>query len=504
MFLFLFAIFSVFAGPLDDVRSLTEFSYRVAGTQGGAQAQSWALGQLVEAGYRARLSPGPIGAGAVVACQRGQGSAIWIVAHSDTVAEGTPGVIDNAAGVAVLLEVARRVQGQPLKRRACFAVTDGEERGLQGARVLANSLPEDEVPALVIALELLGQGEVVAMGLSQDWGYEGLSWLSRNGVGLPYDYRVFSILFPSYERSDHRPFADIGVPSVLILGRSSIGVYWPYHTSLDGYEQLEPDAMAQAVEIVVGLLRDGPPVQSNDSAFELPIMPIVVSGKVAWGIVVIGIISGIFVGFRHWKLSFLGLGIAILATGVGWLAGYLTGFGKPVHAALAGPVMLAWAIAAFSVLMSCPVKKHGIEGGALASAWLALGFATVHPLLALPWAISAISFATSRRFWPAMLLVLPFSLWVCSAETWRELMFHGLLPADLMWWMPVTCVAIWPIACLFMSIPRQRNLLRDVLLFVVLGAVVLVGMFSEPYSEEFFERTELSPPRVAIRDIVGP
>jgi len=502
MFLFLFTIFSVFASPLDDIRTLSDFSPRVAGTVGGAQAQSWALGRLAEEGYRARLTQGPLGARSAVACQRGRGPAVWLIAHSDTVAEETPGVIDNAAGVAILLEVAGRIQGQSLRTRACFAVTDGEERGLHGARVLANSLSGDDTPSLVIALELLGQGEVVAMGLGDSWGYEGLSWLSKNGVSLPYDYRVYSTLFPSQERSDHRPFAELGIPSLLIMGRPPTGIYWPYHTSQDGYKNLQPDTITEAVDILERLLKSGPPAPSRDPAFELPLLPIVIPGEVTWAIVGLGILSGIFVGFRHWKQSFLGLGVAILATGVGWMAGSLTGFGKPIDAALSGPVMLAWSIAAFAVLMNAPKQNHGIEGGALASSWLAIGVATVHPLLALPWAITALSLASSRRFWPSMLLILPFSLWVCSGETWREFMFHGLLPPELIWWMPATCLAIWPIACAIMSIPRQRSPLRDLLIAIAMSGVILFGFFSEPYSEEFFERTELTPPLVPIRDTV--
>lgn len=66
---------------------------------------------------------------------RGPGPALVLTAHYDSVTTG-PGVADDMAGVAAVLEVARMVQGEPqLENDLIFLFTDGEELGLLGAEV---------------------------------------------------------------------------------------------------------------------------------------------------------------------------------------------------------------------------------------------------------------------------------------------------------------------------------------------------------------------------------
>lgn len=61
--------------------------------------------------------------------------AVVLVAHHDTV-HGSPGADDNGAGVAVLLELADRLQGRRLRRTVILAAPDFEEIGLIGSRPL--------------------------------------------------------------------------------------------------------------------------------------------------------------------------------------------------------------------------------------------------------------------------------------------------------------------------------------------------------------------------------
>lgn len=66
-------------------------------------------------------------------------------AHIDHLGVGQPvngdsiynGAMDNAIGVASLIEVARALQGKPLKRSVAFAAVTAEEKGLLGSRFLA-------------------------------------------------------------------------------------------------------------------------------------------------------------------------------------------------------------------------------------------------------------------------------------------------------------------------------------------------------------------------------
>ena len=65
--------------------------------------------------------------------------AIVVAAHLDTV-WNSPGADDNGAGVAVLLEVARLMAGDSLRRTVVLATPDFEEIGLIGARELVRLL----------------------------------------------------------------------------------------------------------------------------------------------------------------------------------------------------------------------------------------------------------------------------------------------------------------------------------------------------------------------------
>ena len=68
-----------------------------------------------------------------------QTDAIVVVAHHDTV-WNSPGADDNAAGVVVLMEVARLLSAETLRRTVVLAAPDFEEIGLIGSRELVRLL----------------------------------------------------------------------------------------------------------------------------------------------------------------------------------------------------------------------------------------------------------------------------------------------------------------------------------------------------------------------------
>ena len=80
---------------------------------------------------------------------REPGKAILLAAHYDSVPAG-PGVGDDLAGVATVLEVARILKtGPPPKNPVIFLLDDGEELGLLGAEAFAESPAASEVGAVV-------------------------------------------------------------------------------------------------------------------------------------------------------------------------------------------------------------------------------------------------------------------------------------------------------------------------------------------------------------------
>ena len=67
--------------------------------------------------------------------------AIMLVAHYDSV-PGSPGVSDDGAGVAAILETVSALKmGNPLQNDVIILLTDGEENGLLGAKAFVEDHP---------------------------------------------------------------------------------------------------------------------------------------------------------------------------------------------------------------------------------------------------------------------------------------------------------------------------------------------------------------------------
>jgi len=85
---------------------------------------------------------------------------ILIAAHYDTV-PGTPGATDNAASIAVALDVADRVRKRPLRRSLVLGIFDAEEPpyfhgpDMGSIYFVANQM-DDRAIATMIALDLIG------------------------------------------------------------------------------------------------------------------------------------------------------------------------------------------------------------------------------------------------------------------------------------------------------------------------------------------------------------
>jgi len=426
------------AGAYDEAAGLVALGPRVAGTAGGHEAQRWTAQRLADAGLEPLHRAHPGGAGAVLGCTGDPDGAGWLLAHTDTVHQACPGAVDNAGAVGVALEVAARLAAAPPSEPVCVAFPDGEELGLRGSRVLAGQFQ----PAWVISLELLGQGRPTAMGLGPTWGTAGLRWASSAGLAIPWAYRIYARQFPELARSDHGPFAAAGIPGLLVLGRPDTGVYWPYHTARDDLARLDPQRLDEMVDLVEGLMRRGPPDQRPGPALQLPGTRLVVPGAGVVLGVVLGLAGGAVAGRRAWGTAVRGLAIAGLASAVGALCWVTALLGRSPDGALAAPGLAAWAVGALAVGLLQPRRDDATRGGALLAVLCGLPLCGVDWLLALPLGLAAGGLALAER-WPAAgLLALPLPLYLAWPDTWRELVFHGVVP-PVPWVWAVVLALVW-------------------------------------------------------------
>ena len=152
-------------------------------------------------------------------------------AHLDHVGVGTPvngdaiynGALDNALGVAILLEAARQLRATkgPPKRSALFVALTGEEKGLLGADWFARQPPVPRA-SLVANLNmdmpvlLAPSSDVVPIGIEHSSLQPLVAQAAKDvGVTLSPDSFPEEVVFV---RSDQYAFIRAGVPAVYLNG----------------------------------------------------------------------------------------------------------------------------------------------------------------------------------------------------------------------------------------------------------------------------------------------
>jgi Zn-dependent M28 family amino/carboxypeptidase len=105
----------------------------------------------------AERNPGCTAVENIIAVHKGteDGKAVLASAHYDSVPAG-PGVSDDGAGVAVVLELARAFAAKTTRNDVIFLITDGEETGLRGARAFAERHPLMRRVGVVVNFEARG------------------------------------------------------------------------------------------------------------------------------------------------------------------------------------------------------------------------------------------------------------------------------------------------------------------------------------------------------------
>ena len=159
-----------------------------------------------------------------------------IVAHYDSV-PGSPGASDDAAGVAVALEVARalKAQGQP-ERDVDLIITDGEENGLVGAHAFFEQDPLAKQVGFVINMDTRGSGGRTFMFQTASGNGQAVDLFKKTAV----DPRANSLAVFIYE---HMPndtdFTVSRKAGIQGLNYAFMGREFDYH-SLDGDARAHP------------------------------------------------------------------------------------------------------------------------------------------------------------------------------------------------------------------------------------------------------------------------
>lgn len=457
---------------------------------------------------------------------RSEGPALLIMAHYDTV-HGTPGAVDNAAGVAALLELGRMLREHPPARPVLLAWTASEEHGLAGARALARDLG-DRV-GLAISIDLLGAADEVDLnGLSARMGASWLSWLAITAreagvdVRAPVPQRVVSRMLPAIERSDHGPFADRGVPALHLYSRGPERIFLDYHAPGDTPDRIAWPAVLDGTRFLFAIAqRSGElPRAGGDPGMwlDVPGGPRVISWAVLLGIEALLLwiaLAGLVALRRRRGARCDGFGRGLFTTAIGLAAGWGAAAALLLVARRAADHAAPWVHAPARYYAAAIAVALGV---ALAGAWVlrrhlpaagrarflapaigapaVLGIALViaaAPELALPCFFLAACFAglalTGRL--PLQLALFALALWPLAAaldpHLLREAIYHGFLPPTAPVWpalaaltLPHLLAAIYLARSHRVSIPGRGRLLVPLAATALLIAGATAALVPSP------------------------
>jgi hypothetical protein len=187
------------------------------------------------------------------------GEVVVVGAHYDHLGVDARGRIafgadDNASGTAVLIELAQALVLAGPRRSVALCAFAAEEDGLHGSSALLERppVPVERLVAM-INMDMLGRGdarEVAVVGVRQNPDLERLLRRAQKEVASGVRKIVTKGGEELFERSDHYPFHERGVPALFFFEGLPISRNKDYHTWRDTIDQLDLDKIENTARLV--------------------------------------------------------------------------------------------------------------------------------------------------------------------------------------------------------------------------------------------------------------
>jgi Zn-dependent M28 family amino/carboxypeptidase len=206
-------------------------------------------------------------------------STILLGAHYDRVPRGR-GVIDNAAGVAAVLELAEAFAKQPLANYTVeVALWDLEERGLLGSRARVADSLQAPLPQIYVNFDIFGYGDSFMIGaMNGDAPFVQRMQAAAREAAAPI---TVDTLYPPSDHLSFRPTSTqsyavsilSGDDITKVLGMLRSGappsgevapIFRILHSDADSMDKLDAAAVARGVRVVEAAIRAldaGPPAR---------------------------------------------------------------------------------------------------------------------------------------------------------------------------------------------------------------------------------------------------
>ncbi len=320
------------------VENLVNIAPRLAGTEAEAIAASyienefrsyglevWIENFTIESSYvieenRLRVTSENSMSYNVVALLPGQSDEIMVIgAHHDSVL--TPGAVDDASGVAVVLEIARVLSTENLPRTILFTTFGSEELGLLGSEAFVRKHAENNI-VVTIVFDSIAPGDEngLRVGLRGPQEVATTEWLDAYAQELAenLDFHVKSEhLSDVGGYSDYASFTEVDIPGTWVywVNPQHGEILWPIHTLADNLDAVDNVRLEQVASFGAQLVRQlaEEDLEALAWADELPPLLFAAFAVMSTGAVVLSIAAGSFMRYKRgwswsraaWVFSFL-------------------------------------------------------------------------------------------------------------------------------------------------------------------------------------------------------
>ena len=178
------------------------------------------------------------------------GGTIALASHHDSTANG-PGAADDAAAVAISLELIRHYHANPPKNNLLILITDGEELGLLGAEKFVREHPRAREIDLIVNLEARGTSGPSCMFETADaslWSIQHYAAIAERPITSSLFYEVYRLL-PN--NTDFTRYKELPIQG---WNFAFIGSVLNYHTPQDTVDNVDPRSIYHHTQHAAGLL----------------------------------------------------------------------------------------------------------------------------------------------------------------------------------------------------------------------------------------------------------
>jgi len=258
---------------IDIITELSDIKYlgRFAGTEENKMAADYIAGLFKEAGLKSpggvkaykqsyRISPNSEKSaenvmGVIPGTDRDSKEVVIISAHLDHLGGSAqlyyPGALDNASGVASLIEIAKYIDSNRIKpcSTILFIAFNGEESGFTGSKYYAEHPVYPLENCILINLDQIGYKEKLPLYLlsNDEEGREVKKKFAEYASELDIDFKKLK-----YVRSDHMPLENKGMDVVTLV--HPFTVLQGYHTPDDTVDIVSKENAKEVITLVLTYL----------------------------------------------------------------------------------------------------------------------------------------------------------------------------------------------------------------------------------------------------------